>query len=320
VVKLASGDPHWWNLTALDYHFETQPLPAWTAWYAHQLPAWARKGSVVLMFVLELAVPWLIIAPRRLRLLCAAALTALQLGFAATGNYGFFNLLSAALCLLLVDDATWPSVWTRRLALPRERDRSVRRRWPGRLALPAAALIALFGLMHLAGAFRRQIEWPSMLVTAEQWAASLEIVHGYGLFARMTTSRPEIIVEGSEDGMTWQEYEFKWKPGDVNREPVFVGLHMPRLDWQMWFAALGSCRSTPWFGQFLQKLMEGSPQVLALLERNPFPAAPPAHLRALLYEYHFTDTATRQRTGAWWRRDLKGLYCPVLSSRPRSLD
>jgi lipase maturation factor 1 len=131
----------------------------------------------------------------------------------------------------------------------------------------------------------------------------------------MTTNRAEIIVEGSNDGEHWQAYEFKYKPGDLKRRPAFVEPHQPRLDWQMWFAALGDYQQNPWFLNFCARLLQGSPQVLALMEKNPFPDAPPKYIRAELYEYHFTDTATRRKTGEWWRRERLGDYLPVISIR-----
>jgi hypothetical protein len=129
----------------------------------------------------------------------------------------------------------------------------------------------------------------------------------------MTTKRHEIIVEGSMDGTTWQPYEFRFKPGELTRRPEFIAPHMPRLDWQMWFAALGDVQSQRWFVYFCGRLLEGSPPVLALLERNPFPHAPPRFLRAVVWDYHFTDPAERRATGAWWKRELLGLYTPVLT-------
>jgi hypothetical protein len=153
--------------------------------------------------------------------------------------------------------------------------------------------------------------WPGWLVRALDAAGALRSVNTYGLFAIMTTRRPEIIIEGSDDGATWKPYEFKWKPGDVTRRPAFTGLHLPRLDWQMWFAALDSYQRSPWFAHLLERLLEGSPDVLALLERNPFPERPPRYLRAVLYEYRFTDAATRAQTGAWWERERLDLFCPV---------
>jgi hypothetical protein len=131
----------------------------------------------------------------------------------------------------------------------------------------------------------------------------------------MTTRRPEIVVEGSDDGRTWKEYEFRWKPGDVRRRPGFVAPHQPRLDWQMWFAALGSLEENPWFLNFLARLLQGKPSVVRLLRTNPFPAGPPRYVRARLDDYHFTDRAARRSTRAWWRREPLGLYCPVISEK-----
>jgi len=131
----------------------------------------------------------------------------------------------------------------------------------------------------------------------------------------MTTNRMEIILEGSADGITWSEYEFKYKPGNVKRKPGFVAPHQPRLDWQMWFAALSDYRYNPWLVELCVRLLNGSPKVADLLQSNPFPRAPPKYLRATLYEYKFTDAATRRKTGAWWRRVPKGLYLPVLAQK-----
>jgi len=137
----------------------------------------------------------------------------------------------------------------------------------------------------------------------------LRSVNSYGLFAVMTTTRPEIVVEGSDDGETWRAYEFRYKPGDVRRRPGFVAPHQPRLDWQMWFAALGDCDQSPWLRPLFQRLREGSPPVLGLLGSNPFPDRPPRYVRALLYDYHFADLDTHRRTGEWWQRRLEGGFC-----------
>jgi hypothetical protein len=143
--------------------------------------------------------------------------------------------------------------------------------------------------------------------------APLRIVNGYGLFAVMTTSRPEIVVEGSNDGATWLGYEFKYKPGNVKRCPSWVEPHQPRLDWQMWFAALGNNRNNPWVVSFMLRLLQGSPEVVALLANNPFPKAPPRYLRAQVYEYRFTTWEERRQTDAWWHREPRGTYLPAIS-------
>jgi len=145
------------------------------------------------------------------------------------------------------------------------------------------------------------------------WLAPFRTFNSYGLFAVMTASRPEIIIEGSNDGVAWLPYEFKYKVGDVKRRPMFVAPHQPRLDWQMWFAALGTYRQNPWLVNFCLHLLQGSRPVLALLGHNPFPLAPPRYIRATVYDYRFTDFATRHQTGAWWLRREKGLYLPPFS-------
>ena len=138
-------------------------------------------------------------------------------------------------------------------------------------------------------------------------------VNAYGLFAVMTTQRNEIVLEGSNDGLDWQPYEFKYKPGEVSRRPAFVAPRQPRLDWQMWFAALGSPEQSPWLQPLCGRLLQGSPDVLALLAANPFPNAPPKYIRAELYNYQFTDAATRHATGAWWQRTRVREFLPVVS-------
>jgi hypothetical protein len=129
----------------------------------------------------------------------------------------------------------------------------------------------------------------------------------------MTKTRPEIIIEGSDDGNTWLAYEFRYKPGDLKRRPKFVAPHQPRLDWQMWFAALSNYRQNPWFVNFCVRVLQGQPEVLALLEKNPFPDRPPKYLRGTLYNYSFTSRARLRETGEWWKRDYVGSYFGPIS-------
>ena len=325
-VKLTSGDPTWRDLTALEYHYETQCIPPWTAWFAHHMPAWWQRASAVMMFVIEGLMPWLIVAPRRIRFAAATAMASLQLVIAATGNYGFFNLLSCALCVLLLDDGVWPWRWRSarravaaaplaggRPSAAADADPGAPGRWPAWVLRPVLVTLLVLSLVPLIGALRWPTAWLGPVPGVYGLISPFRTVNRYGLFSVMTTRRPEIVIEGSRDGLTWQEYTFRWKAGAVRRRPAFVAPHMPRLDWQMWFAALGDYRNERWFLAFCQRLLESSPPVLALLANDPFPGAPPRYLRALAYDYHFTDAATRRATGAWWRRDLRGLYCPVLT-------
>jgi len=313
-VKLGSGDATWRGLTALRVHYETQPLPTGIGWAFHQLPPSFHTVSCVVLFFVELLIPFLVFAPRRAKHLAFGLLVTLQILIAATGNYAFFNLLAVALSLLLIDDAAFPARWGGRASPPAEKPSAARRRWPAGVVLPVAAVLFLASFLQLALTLRRSIEgWPNGATRFLQSLAPLRSVNRYGLFAVMTTSRPEIVVEGSDDGRTWRAYEFHWKPGEPARRPRFVAPHQPRLDWQMWFAALGSCEENPWLVNFLVRLLQGEPSVRGLLAKDPFDGRPPRYVRALLYDYRFTDSQTRRRTGAWWRREVKGLYCPVLS-------
>ncbi|MGH9398090.1 MAG: lipase maturation factor family protein [Terriglobia bacterium] len=316
-VKLTSHDPTWRNLTALDYHYWTQPLPTPLAWYAFQLPPWFQRFSTVGVFFFEIAVPFLIFFPRRIRLLGCALLIFFQILIAATGNYAFFNLLTVALCLLLLDDQflrrILPRALTGRFAFTLVRMKSSMGR---RARVAALAAVILFGssvllVVTIFGA----PSVPQVALEATQWLEPFHIVNSYGLFAVMTTSRIEIVIQGSNDGVHWRDYEFKYKPGDPKRRPGWVAPGQPRLDWQMWFAALSNYRSNPWFVNLMIRLLEGSPQALSLMGRNPFPTAPPRYIRAIAYDYAFTSFAGRQATGDWWQRNYQGLYFPVASLR-----
>ncbi|HYJ06353.1 MAG TPA: lipase maturation factor family protein [Chthoniobacterales bacterium] len=311
VVKLTSGDDSWWNLTALDYHYWTQPLPTVIGWWADQHPAWFKKFSVAFCLFVEIIVPFFIWAPRRVRHIAAGLLIFLQVAIAATGNYCFFNLLTIALCLLLIDDALWRGlVGTAHCAV--RGPRSAR-------ALPNFGAIALLVItlpinaMLIFSGFRPQAEWPRPIAALQSCFEPFRIVNGYGLFRVMTKSRPEIIVEGSADGIEWLPYEFRWKPGALDKAPQWAAPHQPRLDWQMWFAALGNYRRNPWFVSFLERLLRNQPEVTRLLVRNPFPNDPPRYVRARMYEYRFTNSSDHRATGAWWKREERENYLPAIS-------
>jgi hypothetical protein len=311
-VKLMSGDPSWWNLTALRVHYETQPLPTWIGWHAHQLPAGAQAVSQFLMLAIELAAPALIFCGRRPRLLAAGAFAALQVAILLTGNYTFFNWLAILLCVPLLDDRVLKMF--RRKSGEAPAPATVRpARWPWAVTLGLSVVVVTVTLIQVLAAARSNQRWPAPVLALYGWLEPFRSLNSYGLFAVMTQTRPEIVIEGSDDGRNWQAYEFKHKPGDLKRRPGFVAPYQPRLDWQMWFAALGSPRGNPWFLSLELRLLQNAPPVLALLGRNPFPAAPPKYIRAQLYEYHFTDIPTRRATGQWWRRELKRAYVPPLS-------
>jgi hypothetical protein len=320
VVKLASGDPTWWAWKALEHHYQTQPLPTWTSWYAHQLPAGFHWFSVGLMFYAELLAPFFVFGPRPIRLVGFASMVLLQFLIAGTGNYGFFNLLAVVLCLALLDDQDWAWLRSRWIGIrPHtalatvDSGVSAHMGW----SLPRRVLIGAIGavLLSATGGIVIEAVWPAAPIPGEVMIlqnnlAPFRIANPYGLFAVMTTRRQEILVEGSEDAVNWRPYRFRWKPCEPDRRPRFAPFHLPRLDWQMWFAALRrDCRTQPWFLRFEQRLLEGSPDVLALLRDNPFPDRSPKYVRARLCLYSFTRWPSR----AWWDQTDLGLFCPPIS-------
>jgi hypothetical protein len=240
-------------------------------------------------------------------MLAAVLVLAFQAAIVATGNYNWFNLLTMLLCLFLFDDAGLRRLLPARLSARIETTAPR----PGRSATAIAAVLALVtvpvGLnlvwSPLAG---RNLPIAGAMTVA---LAPLLVVNSYGLFATVTTARPEIIVEGSDDGRTWREYAFRYKPGPVARPLKWNIPHQPRLDWQMWFAAYGSAGDNRWIERLLLRLLQGSRPVLGLLAANPFPDRPPKYVRAQRYAYRFADATT----GEVWSRQLNGLYFPAVS-------
>jgi hypothetical protein len=289
-VKLLSHDPNWHNLTALHFHYETQPLPTPLAWYMDQLPMWFQQLSTAFTLFAELIVPFLFFAPKPIRRVAAWIVIALQTLILLTGNYTFFNLLAIILTLFLFVEPT-----------PAARGRVHRA-----VSIALAAFIGVVSGCVTLQIFSVDLPGES---TVLRLAEPLRIVNSYGLFAVMTTERPEIVVEGSNDGSTWLAYEFPYKPGDLRRAPPIVAPHQPRLDWQMWFAALGNYQSNRWFVSFMLRLLQGEPSVVRLLRYNPFPNGPPKYIRARAYQYHFTKFGQP----GWWTREEHGLYFPAVS-------
>lgn len=324
LVKLASGDPSWRHLTALAYHYETQPLPNPVSWYAFQLPLGVQRACTLGALIIELGAPALLLLPRRVRFAGASALIALQTAILLTGNFGIFNLLTIALALSVFDDAAWRA-GLRRLRAGRA---LLRRFRPGRSPrrVPGLAVVVLLYIV-LGGAEVVQILdvhiVPGPVQALETAVAPFQVVNGYGLFAVMTTTRPEIILEGRTGDGPWRAYRFRDQPGDLGVMPPQVAPFMPRLDWQMWFAALTAQRTLGprprydrWLVLLVVRLLQGDPAVTALLDPStPFRRRPPDEIRALLYDYRFTSPAQRRRTGDWWSRRLLGVYIPPLAIR-----
>ncbi|XP_062435275.1 lipase maturation factor 2 [Rhea pennata] len=409
VVKLTSRCPTWWGLTALTYHYETQCIPMPVAWFAHQLPVWVQKFSVVATYIIEIAIPLLFFAPiRRLRLFAFYSQVLLQVLIILTGNYNFFNALTIVLAFSLLDEehvgrwlgrskrrhaSTWPpglrsflgmlleltvyslliywSVhyfgleinWEKKLL-----DSKVAftyhefTKWLQAVTLPLVGLgflslsweilSAMYRCVCVRGFFWKlwaTLQWAVFATaTMGMFAISLvpftyidyesngklwpgihqmfnaverfQVVNSYGLFRRMTGvgGRPEVVLEGSYDKRIWTEIEFMYKPGNLSTAPPVVAPHQPRLDWQMWFAALAHHSSSPWFTSFVYRLLQGRKEVIRLVQADeskyPFSSQPPVYIRAQLYKYWFTDSAeAREGAAPWWRRQHVQEFFPTVS-------
>jgi lipase maturation factor 1 len=293
LVKITSHDANWRNLHALRFHFYTQPLPMPLAYYMQQAPDWLLDSMTLSVFAIELLVPFFLFPfSRRVRQIAVALLVGLQLVIALTGNYTFFNLLTIALCLWGLDDECFRPFKNWRTAKP--------------LIFVRVANILVGGLGIL-GVLQIFGLTPSLLY-------SFELSNSYGLFAMMTTSRTELIVEGSDDGISWRDYSFHYKPGDVKRSLPIIAPLQPRLDWQMWFAALGSPRDNPWLRTMVYRLLSGQTEVLGLLEPSSF-KIPPRTIRIQAYSYTFTTRQQRQDNGSVWQRTLLGTWLEPVSLR-----
>lgn len=332
-VKLAwssAAAPEWWpEGTAMIYHYMTQPLPTWTAWWMHQLPPWFQKASLVPMYFVELGLPFALIFGRWGRLVAAIGFSGLMVLVLLTGNFTYFNWLTIVLCLPLVQDRLWPS-WLRsglRLVPIGSADPMSRVPVLLRLALAGPVLLGL-ALVNCHILVRDLQRAPKPLLMADlspgwldSFVAAVSPFHpasGYGLFRTMTTQRPEILLEGSADGTDWHAYDFAWKVDRISDAPGFVAPHQPRLAWQFWFAALEGrfdyrSPNAGWFEALVLKLLEGDRGVKRLLREDPFPDSPPRFIRARLMRYEFTTQEERRTTGDWWRRAVIGDYLPEVS-------
>ena len=314
IGKIVSRDPTWKNLTALNFHYFTQPLPNPVSWYVHQLPELFHKLSVLIMLFIETIVPLFYFAPRTLRHIAGILTVLLQIIIMITGNYTYFNILTITICILLFDNKFLDNLIPENMKKKFINDKiseSVSLSFFKKSAIFCLAVIIIFfGTLQLYTTVFGYWNLPIKMQNIVKSISPMRTFNRYGLFTVMTTKRPEIVIEGSDDGVNWKEYKFKYKPSDLDGKLPFVAPYQPRLDWQMWFAALGSYQNNPWFIKFIEHLGKNSPEVINLLLYNPFPDNPPKYFRALSYDYKFTDFEERNKTGNIWKRELIGIYLP----------
>ena len=305
LIKLR-GDSCWRDLTCLDYHYETQPMPNPLSWYFHWQPEWFHKLCVLFNHLTELVVPFAYFAPMPISAVAGLVTLFFHGWLFASGDFALLGFLTMVLALSTIGDA-----WLHRIVRARRPAVVPPGRVHSGIVVALGIVVAVFSLAPVS----------NMLSPNQAMNASFEplhLVNTYGAFGSITRPRYEVIVEGTDEAALtestrWREYEFIGKPGDVYRTPPQIAPYHLRLDWLMWFAAFSSPGDHPWFISFLGKLLENDKAVLGLLRHDPFPDKPPKFVRALLYEYHFTTPAERRKTGAVWKRNLVGLYFPAVS-------
>jgi Lipase maturation factor len=301
------GDPCWRDLTCMRYHHETQPMPGPLSWWFHHLSPRLHTVETLANHAMQLVLIWGIFAPQPVATVAALAVVVTQGYLVISGNFAWLNWLTLVLATSAVDGRVWS--WVLRISAP------------GLQATPGwfAWLVVAVATGLLALSWRPAA---NLLSRRQRMNASfdpLHLVNTYGAFGSVTRRRYEVVVEGTDDprpgpDTTWQEYEFRGKPGDVHRRPrQFAPYHL-RLDWLMWFVGIDPGYGRRWLGAFLRLLLEGDRRTLALLHRSPFPPeAPPAFVRARLYRYRFSTRQERRETGAWWVRTPAGVLVDPMS-------
>jgi lipase maturation factor 1 len=346
LVKLLSGDEEWRHLTAMDEYYQNGPLPTWVGWYVQHLPHWFHWATAFSTLTLELVIVWMLLLPRRWRIVCFFIVTPWQVGVILTANYTFLNYLVLALGFLLLDDrfmagqgapqvsplrfapvemtkgrgvcfrkvSLWMSFFRRWVELTPQPARTNRAPlWLTRLGIAVSAvLLTLVGYVttvQLVSMVFGRLPLPLQPVTMLE---PFRIANQYGLFAVMTRGRYEIEFQGTRDGQVWIAYPFRFKPQALDQAPGIYAPYQPRFEWNLWFASLGSWQQNPLVPRTEERLLTNDADVLKLFAGNPFAGSPPLQVRAVLWQYWFTSIEQKHATGNWWTRKLLGIYAPVL--------
>jgi hypothetical protein len=305
MIKLR-GDRCWRDLTCLQYHHETQPLPGPLSWWFHHLPRALHRVEVAANHVAQLVVPFLLFTPQPVAGVAAAVIIVTQLWLMVSGNFAWLNAVTIVIAVPTLGDG----LLGRLLPVSPPDQLTDAPLWHDTLVVAVTAIVAVLSYRPVANLLS-----PNQVMNTA--FDPLRLVNTYGAFGSITRVRREIIVEGTSDdpltaATTWREYEFKRKPGDPMRRPRQCAPYHLRIDWLMWFIPLSPRYGSSWFRPFLGRLLANDRDTLKLLRGNPFPDAPPAYVRARIFEYRFTTREERRRSRAWWDRVPIGVYVPPM--------
>jgi len=331
IAKIASRDYSWRHFTAMDDYYQNAPLPTWIGWYVGHFPHWFHASAVFYTLAIELVLVFFLFLPRPCRIAVFWIIAPFEISIILTGNYAFLNYIVFFLGFLLLDDRFVESIVPQRILQLVEGKGGQSVSAPASLESARAGWRKLFsatGITIAAACFALVFYSTTAWLVWRLWPnASLggrparvaEIFHiatVYGLFANMTHERREIEFQGSMDGTTWMPYPFRYKPQDPSTAPGIYAPYQPRFEWNLWFASLGEWTQYQFVVSTEECLLEAQPDVLELFAGNPFPNGPPTRVRAVIYQYWFTDLRTKRETGRWWRRQLLGDYAPPLERGP----
>jgi lipase maturation factor 1 len=333
VGKMAGHDPTWRNFRAMDDYYQNAPLPTWIGWYVGHFPHWFHASAVFYTLAIELVLCFLIFLPRKFRIAFFFIVLPFQSSIILTGNYAFLNYIVFSLGFLFLDDRFIEWAVPARLrslidrppapgdAPPAAAPESVRHPFrhifqPVRWTVAGICLAWIFYVTSAKLVWKLVPDAP-LPATPVEALEPFRVANSYGLFEVMTHQRYEIEFQGSIDGgKTWIPYEFRYKPQDTDKPPGIYAPYQPRFEWNLWFASLGAWPEYRFVVWTEERLLTASPDVLALFARNPFPGGAPRQVRAVVYQYWFTDMETKRATGMWWRRELLGDYAPSLEREP----
>ena len=300
LIKLR-GDPCWRNLTCMDFHHETQPMPNPLSWFFHHLPRPLHRVEVLGNFFAQLVLPWGLFLPQPFASIAAVLMILTQLYLVVSGNYAWLNWLTILACVAGIADPAGVAAAGTFAPTPA---------WFTALAIAVAGLVVVLSWWPV-----RNMASPGQAMNAS--FNPFHVVNTYGAFGSVGRTRYEVVVEGAADvaaaaadGDAWREYEFKGKPGDPGRLPPQVAPYHHRLDWMIWFIPLSPRYAGDWFLLFLVRLLEGDAATLRLLRRNPFPDGPPSLVRARLFHYRYSTWREWRETGRWWVRTFAAEYIP----------
>jgi hypothetical protein len=301
------GDTSWRDLTAMYYHHQTQPMPNPLSWYFHHLPRWAHRGEVLGNHFAQLIVPFFLFAPQPVASVAAGIVLVTQAWLVLSGNFAWLNVLTMILAFSAIGD---PVVHAVIPLIPAQTTTHPPEVWFIIIVLAVTILFIWLSWWPLRNLFaRRQL----MNASFNRW----HLCNAYGAFGSVTKERYEVIIEATDapqptDDAQWLAYEFKGKPGDPSRmSRQFAPYHL-RLDWLMWFLALGM-RTESWFRVLLLRLLEADPATLRMMRSSPCGTERPRWIRARVFRYRFSSRAQLRNDHVWWVREEVGTLVPPVA-------